>query len=215
MGITSSTDICNLALDHLAAGTVQDIENPTDPTEEVLERWYDHCRKRVLRSHPWNFALKRTVLAASATDPAFGYDQQFPVPADFLRIATINDSVYQTDVPAQSKLYKLEGNNILTSSLFSDNTALNLVYVCDFTNVSQMDPLFIDLLAIEIALSCAYKFTGSNTSVERVAELRKEARSLARAIDGQDSPPRIIERSNSRHVRRNNHSGSSSNRIVF
>lgn len=215
MAITSSTDICNLALDLLSSGTVQDIENPSNPTEELLNRWYDQCRRKVLREHPWNFAAKRIQLAASSTDPVFGYDTQFPVPSDFIRLLTINDSVYTADVPASSTLYKVENGNILISNLFSDSATLNLLYVCDYTNVSGMDPMFIDVLAYEIALSVAYKVAESNGNIERIATLAKERKALAKAIDGQESPPKVIERSRSRHVRRNNHANVDSHRIIF
>ena len=95
MAITSSTDICNLSLDMLHAGTVQDVENPTTATEELLERWYNQTRRKLLREHPWNFATKRTILAASATAPAFQYTSAFPVPSDFIRMLSL-----QTDESA-------------------------------------------------------------------------------------------------------------------
>ncbi len=215
MAVSSSTDICNLALDLLSSGTVQDIENPTNPTEELLNRWYDQCRRKVLREHPWNFAAKRIQLAASSTAPAFGYSTQFPVPADFIRVLTINDSTYTSDVPSSSTQYKVENNHILISDLFSDSTVLNLVYVSDYTNVSGMDPMFIDILSYEIALSVAYKVSESNTNIQRIAELHKQRSAMAKAIDGQESPPKVIERSRSRHVRRNNHSSVDSTRIRF
>jgi len=215
MAITSSTDICNLALDLLSSGTVQDIENPSNPTEELLNRWYDQCRRKVLREHPWNFAAKRAQLAASSTTPAFGYDKQFPVPSDFIRVLTINDSAYTSDVPATSAQYKVENNHILISNIFTDSATLNLVYVSDYTNVSGMDPMFIDVLAYEVALSVAYKVAESNANIQRIAELAKQRSALAKAIDGQESPPKVIERSRSRHVRRNNHANIDSHRIVF
>lgn len=215
MSITSSTDVCNLALDLLSAGTIQDVENPTTPTEELMSRWYTQTRRKLLREHPWNFAIKRIQLAASSTTPAFGYDKQYPVPADFLRLLTVNDSVYTADVPAQSQHFRVESNHILTSNIFSDSSTLNLTYVSDFTTVSSMDPLFIEVLALDIALACSYKLTESNANIQRLAELHKQRSAMAKAIDGQEDPPRIIERSRSRHVRRNNHANVDSHRIVF
>lgn len=215
MSITSSTDICNLALDLLSAGTVQDIENPSNATEELLNRWYTQSRRKVLREHPWNFAIKRAQLAASATAPAFGYDKQYPVPSDFLRLLTVNDSVYTSDVPASSKDFKVEANNILISNIFSDSNTMNITYVSDFTTVSQMDPLFVDVLAYEIAVNVAYKVAESNANIQRVAELQKQRAALAKAIDGQESPPKVIQRSRSRFVRRNNHANIDSHRIKF
>lgn len=215
MAITSSTDIANLALDLLSAGNVQDIETPTTATEELLARWYTQSRRKVLREHPWNFAAKRIVLAASATAPAFGYDQQYPVPADFIRVLTINETVYQADIPTQGKNYVVENNHILFSNLNSDSTALNLKYVCDYTTVSGMDPMFVDLLAHEIALCVAYKVTEANSAIERLAKISERRGAIARAIDGQESPPKRIQRSVSRHVRRNNGSSVNSNRVIF
>lgn len=209
----SSTDICNLALDLLSAGTVQDVENPTDATEELLNRWYDVTRKRLLREHAWNFAAKRVILAASSTDPAFGYTKAFPVPADFVRILYINDTRYTSDVPTVSELYQFEDGNILTSDQFTSSTSLKLVYVSDFTNVSRMDPMFVDLLAHEIALKVAYKVTETNTNVERIESLRRSASLMAKAVDGQERPPKKIERSYNRHVRRNGRGRE--DRIIF
>lgn len=215
MSITSSTDICNLALDLLSAGTVQDVENPSNATEELLNRWYNQSRRKLLREHPWNFAIKRAQLAASATAPDFGYDKQYPVPTDYLRLLSVNDSVYTADVPAQSQHYRVESGHILTSNIFSDSSILNLVYISDFSTVSEMDPLFIDVLSYEIAIGIAYKVVESQAAVQRVAELYRQKIALAKAIDGQEDPPRIITRSRSRHVRRNNHANVDSHRIKF
>ncbi len=214
MDITSKTDICNLALDLLSAGTVRDIENPTDPTEEIMARWYDQSRRKVLREHPWNFATKRAALSASETPPPFGYSAQYPVPADFVRLLLINYTDNEMDTPAPSTLYKLEGRNILTGSGIADGGVLNIKYVYDFETVSQFDPMFIDLLAYEIAVSVAYKISQSNTNIERIAQLHKTRAAMAKAIDGQESPPILVERSRNRTLRKYGLSGNTS-RINF
>lgn len=216
MSINSNTDICNLALDLLSAGTVQDIENPTSATEELLARWYGQSRRKVLREHPWNFAIKRQILSPSSTAPAFGYSKAFPVPSDFIRIVYVaTDLVSDGDVVLSPENYQVEGNNLLISNTFGDASQLKLVYVSDFKTVSQFDPMFIDLLAYEIAISIAYKVTESNTNIQRVTELHKQRAALAKAIDGQERPPVRVERSRSKHVRRNNHSTRDSHRIIF
>lgn len=202
MSINSSTDIANMALDLLNADNIQDIENPQNDTEELLNRWYNITRKATLRSHPWNFAAKRAVLAASSTAPAFGYSKAFPVPSDFIRILYIGDTRYNHDVPSVSELYQFENNQILTSDVFTSENTLKLVYVSDFETVSNMDPMFVELLAHRLALNVAYKITGSNTNIERLGRIQKEAERMAKAIDGQERPPRRVERSISRHVRR-------------
>lgn len=193
MAITSSTDICNLALDLLNAGVVIDVENPSNPTEELLNRWYDQARRKALREHPWNFAIKRAILSSSATAPPFGYSKKFPLPADFIRIADVfNDEGYSVS----KSLYAVEDGGV---SINSDGTALRIRYVYDFTEVTAMEPLFIDFLSLEIALCIAYKVTDNNTNIQRIGELHKMRGALSRAIDGQESPP--MRREESRAIR--------------
>lgn len=201
MSINSSTDICNLSQDLLSAGIIDDVKNPSDATEEIYARWYDLTRKNLLRSHPWHFAAKRAVLAAESTDPAFGYDKQYPVPSDFMRILYLNDARYTTDVPTSGELYAFENGRILTSSYFTNDTTVKLVYVSDFTEVPRMDPMFIDLLAHQLALRVAYKMTETNTNIERLNAIQEQAGRLARAVNGQEAPIRRIERSRGRHAR--------------
>lgn len=217
MTINSSTDICNLALDLLSAGTVTDIENPTDPTEALLNRWYDQARRKLLREHPWNFATKRIVLAASSTDPVFGYASAYPVPADFIRLLSISVPLIQDrDTILQSSEYQFENNLILiTNNYTSSSSSLNLIYIYDNKTVSTYDPMFIDLLTYDIALSVAYKVTENNTNIQRIAEIQNRRRAMAMAIDGQERPPVRIERSRALSARHNRGSSTKAHRIIF
>lgn len=213
MSFTSKTDVGNGALDLLDAGTVQDIETPTSPTEELLARWIDHTRRLCLRQHPWNFAKKRASLAASATAPDFGFTLKFPLPDDFIRVLSINDNDYFYDnLPTDQ--YEFEDNHLLVGEgVYSASDVLRLVYIYDFQDIARMDPMFIDLWIHELALMIAYKATTSNTNVERVAKLKDDRRSLAMAIDGQERPPKRVQRSRMRDARRNGRAAT--HRIIF
>lgn len=195
MSVTSSTDIGNLALDLLTAETVQNIETPTSATESILNRWYDVTRRKLLREHPWNFATKRAILAASATDPAFGYDAQYRLPTDFLRLNSIVDL---DGYPISNEQYEIEDGNILYNA---DSGQLRIKYVYDITNVAKFDAMFVDLLAVDIAMAIAFKVTSSNSDVQRLSELRKQRLSMAKAIDGQERPPQRRQVSRARNAR--------------
>ena len=201
MTITSETDIGNLALDLLSAGTVQDIVTPTSPTEELLSRWYDQVRRKVLREHPWNFAAKRTILAASGTAPDFGYTAAYPVPTDFIRLLTIQDT-NGNDIQGQEYGFEFVGTQrcVVTNA---EGGQLRVRYVYDITDVSKFDPLFIQLFAHELAMAIAYKITESNGNVERLGQLAKMAAGMAKSIDGQENPPKLITRSKGINSRRN------------
>lgn len=215
MDVTSSTDICNLALDLLSAGTISDVENPSSATEEFMARWYEQTRRRLLREHPWNFATRRAVLAADATAPPFGYTTQFSVPADFIRLLyVVQNSSVDAEIPANSDYYKLEGGKILTSGEITDNGALRIKYIYDMKSVSAFDPMFIEVLAYDLAIAIAFKVKEGNTDLQRVAELRKQRAQIARAIDGQESPPIKVERVRALMARRSG-SSHSNHRIIF
>lgn len=196
MAVTSSTDIGNLALDLLTAGTVQDIENPTQANESILNRWYDVTRRKLLREHPWNFATKRAILAASSGDvPVFGYSAKYPLPTDFLRLNSIVDT---EGYPISSEQYEIENGAILYNA---DSGQLRLKYVYDITDVAKFDAMFVDLLAIDLALAIAYKVTSSNSDVQRLNELRKQRANMSKSIDGQERPPQRRQVSRARNAR--------------
>jgi len=184
MAITSSTDICKLSLDLLQGGSVSDITAASTSIEEICERWYDHTRRKLLRQHPWNFAVKRAELAASTDVPLFGATAQFPVPADFLRLLQVVDS--EGGIIGAEE-YFFEARSIMFR--YDEETTARILYITDEEDVTKFDDLFIDLLSVEIALSIAYLVTQNNANIDRLNTIRKNLMSAAKSIDGQEHPP--------------------------
>lgn len=205
MTVSSEVDICNLSLDLLNQKPITTIETPTTSTEETCARWYDQTRRQALRRHPWNFASKRIILAASSTDPVFGWSKAFDLPDGYIRLMHVNESVIIRDNPVPQSFYTVEGGQILIGDGLNTTSSgqLRLVYVSNFTNVPQMDPSFIDYLSVLLAKNLAYKFTQSNSTVERTDALMEKAEAVARSMNGQENPPKRIERSRTRASRRN------------
>lgn len=195
VSVTSKPQICNLALDHLGQqdrrGPVTNIDQPVTPTEVICSRWYDVTRLFLLRKHPWNFALKRTVITPTGTAPAFGFTHAFNLPGDFVRLATIEDP--NNLDPTFKTNYQLESNQILVDT--TDGASLNLRYVANVEDVTQFDALFVDAFAVRLALRLSYKFTASNTDIQRLEQLDRDILAAAKAIDGQERPPQRVERS--------------------
>jgi len=194
-GAISKADICNLALDHLGQQDSEDpvtnIDAPATQTEVICSRWYDVTRCMLLRKHPWNFALKRAILTPTNTAPLFGYTRAFNLPNDFIRLATLEDS--STLDPYFKTDYQLESNQILLDA--DESSSMNLRYVSNFEDVTKMDALFIDALAVRMALRMAFKFTASNTDIQRLEQLDRDILQAAKSIDGQERPPIRVERS--------------------
>ena len=86
----SVVDLCNSALDKAGHGAITSLEDNTKAARLCSRNW-PLVRDRVLRVHPWNFAVKRTNLAAHETAPDWGFTAKFPLPSDFLRLLEVRD----------------------------------------------------------------------------------------------------------------------------
>lgn len=198
----SEVDICNLALAHLKQAVITTIDPPGTAAEELCNLWYHQIRQETLRIHPWNFALARVELTPDATIPAFGYAYRYALPSDWLRfIGRFDDD----DHVLTDGEYEIEGRYYLFN--WEDGAAINLRYIKDFTNVAQMDPLFRGLFIVNLAIVMAPKFSGTENRVATLLKLQREMEGRAMAIDGQERPPRRIQRSKFLDARRRSGAG--------
>lgn len=191
--ITSAAGICTLTMSYFKEPPVVSLENPVAPAEILCAASYHAVRQAVLRAHPWNFATRRVALTASSTAPAFGFTKQFALPGDFLRYLTRHDAS-GTRLSQKSHDYEIEDGFYLTNDT-SDGT-LRLRYVYDHVDVSQWDPIFKVYMSYELGLVLAPNFTSSEQTIERIKQLRDEWRTNAKATDGQERPPRLVQDSN-------------------
>jgi hypothetical protein len=181
----SRTDICNSALLRLGAATIADITD-NSPEARACAIQYDSNRRSELRRHPWNFAIKRVVLAPDTTAPAFEFDAAFSLPADCLRVILPNDSTID---------WVIEGGKILTSWSSSPVTGsttantLSLRYVQDIEDVTKFDPAFYDALCVALATDLCEKLTTSNAKKQALMEEYKGIISEARRSDAIENLP--------------------------
>lgn len=185
---TTDTDVCNLALDMLKQAPIVNLESPTTFVEARMARNYPQARRAVFRMHPWNFASWRVGLTASSDfTPAVGYTRAFRKPLDFVRFLYRMDSSGQ---PMRTE-YDLEGDYILMDAE-ADET-LYIRYIRDVTDVGKWDPLFLDMVAVMLAIRVGPNFSGSEARVNSLKETLIALKGDARAIDGQERPPRRRE----------------------
>ncbi len=126
---------------------------------------------------------------------AFGYADSYQLPTNFLKLHFIgNDSIrnYKFD-------YELEGDRLLLNN--STSITLDIGYVQNITDVTKFDALFVILLAAEIANNMAYKWTLKNTVIQRLETILRIRRAEAKAVNGQDRPPKRIQRSRWKEAR--------------
>ena len=194
----SNNDVANMALILLKqAPDIKNLDPPTIPVENLVAQIYVSEKQALLRSYPWNFAIKRLIITSDAAIPAFGYKKQFTFPSDFLRYLTRHQSDGRRVIDANEN-YQIEGNKLL---LNDDNTnTAHVRYIFDHQIVSQWDPLFVRLLALNIAITIGPNFVGGKGWVVQLKEERLRVQTEARAIDGQERPP--IRRESSAWIKR-------------
>lgn len=187
--MASQVDIANLALTKLGAGRITSFAD-NSKAAKALSAVYDIILDAELRSHIWNFAKKRTSLAALADAPAWGFAYQYQLPSDCLLVFQVND--YFTHVPgwadyitADDQPFQIEGRTI-----HSDLVApLKIRYVYRCTDPTQFDAMFIEALACKLAVAVCEDLTQSTTKQNTVLGDYDRAIAKARSTNAIEEPP--------------------------
>ncbi|MEW5705085.1 MAG: hypothetical protein AB1781_10960 [Pseudomonadota bacterium] len=178
---SSEIEICNLALTRLGHSAITAFSEASVGAS-LAKLHYANTRDAVLRAHPWNFAIRRVMLAQETTTPAFEYTYQYALPADFLKIV-------RTDLDAQgySVDYRIEGRKLLT-----DEGTIGIEYIARIEDVAQFDPMFVDCLAARLAAEIGTKLTDNAQMIRTAWEIYGEKIREARSVDAQEGTPRDI-----------------------
>lgn len=190
--MASDVDIVNAALLKLGARPILAFTDDT-PEGRLATRRYATVRDDALRAHPWNFAMKRTSLAASSTAPDWGFTYAYPVPTDFLRLHGVYDTGsnlwmglrdvgYQPDFTPWRIESTTDGAVIATDII----PPLQIRYVAQVTDANLMSPSFREALAAKLAAEWAEAITGSDRKVELMENLSTRKVAEARSVDGQE-----------------------------
>lgn len=144
---TSKIDICNSALAKLGVEKISSFSQ-TSKASILCDLQYDKIRRKVLREHLWNFAIKRSTLAKLSAVPLFGYGAAFQLPVDcILPIEVDIDDDWEE-----------EGKTILI-----DSDTCKLKYIGDISDVSFFDVVFEEVLAFMLAADLAYPLKQSDS----------------------------------------------------
>lgn len=173
--MASQVDIANRALDKLGAESIVSLTEDSE-NARIMNRAYEIVLESMLRSHTWNCAKSRVVLAPLATAPAFDYDYQFQLPADCLR------PIFPSDVTDWS----IEKGNVL---LTNDGNTLNLLYISTLSDPNDMDACFVEAFASKLAWECCEKITQSATKRKLAKDAYDDAMDTARKANAYESIP--------------------------
>ncbi|MQT83924.1 hypothetical protein GHN92_04990 [Pseudomonas sp. FSL R10-2964] len=179
--MATGVSICSNALLMLGAQTINDFADQLNlDRAKLCANLYPTVRDDMLRSHPWNCAIKRAVLAPDAVAPAFGYTHSFELPADFMRVLEVGTNGSQID-------YLVEGRTIQ-----ADTTVLELRYVFRNEVENTWDAHLVKLVTLGMAAALAYPVTQSSALQQSFEQKLEMTLKRARAVDGQEDPPQTL-----------------------
>lgn len=173
---TSAVSICSNALIDVGSKTIASFDESSDRATVVANRW-ESVRDAVLRSHPWNCAVKRVILAPEVGTPAFDYSYAFALPGDWLRTLQVGEYGEELD-------YRTESGQIL-----ADVTALRLRYIWKNTEPASWDSMLVEAMTKAMASAIAYPITQSTSLAQLKEQEFRDFMKQTRAVDGQDDPP--------------------------
>jgi len=177
--MTSVVEVCNRALDKLGQGSITSLDDGTTAAN-LCTRNYAQTRDQLLRDHPWNFAVRRAILAPSTDTPSWGFSNRFPFPVDCLRLLEVDR--------LSTAEYQVEGRNIL-----ANGSTLKIRYIRRVEDPNSFDSAFVDVLATRLAFQMCEAITQSNQKKQALWEEFEDVLTRAKRVDGQENPPTVFE----------------------
>ena len=172
--VLSDEQICSNALAMLGQGPITDLAG-TNPHAIMCNSIYASTRDALLEEHAWGFATKRVALAVSTTTPESGYDYQFALPADCLRVL---------DADTTGTHYVTEYGYLLANV-----DEITIRYITRVTEPGRFSPTFGEALACRIASKLAMPILKKSSAVQMAEALFDRSIKIAKRCDAaQDNP---------------------------
>lgn len=194
--MASKVEIANRALTKLGEDRILSLADDTKAAR-TLNSMFDIVRDAELRRSNWNFAVSRAQLAASTTDPEWGFGYAYPLPADFLKLLDIDGSwscPAQTDyVTYDNSIFRIENVADVGSCIVTDLAApLKIRYTMRATDTAKYDPAFVEALACRLAIEACETLTQSGTKKQAAMVEYRMAINEAITANAVENPARAL-----------------------
>ncbi|MBV4365920.1 hypothetical protein [Erwinia phyllosphaerae] len=185
--MTTKILIINRALTKLGSERLMS-ETDNNAASRAIEAVYDGVLDNLLRVYRWSFAIKRAALPALVEKPVHGYQFEYQLPADCLRIDMVTDNIHhdwrcEWHMPVPR--YQVEGRKILADI----ESPLYLRYGARMTDPSIYDSAFAEAFACALAVEICESITQSSTKKQAALQAYTTAISQARQVSAIERPP--------------------------
>ena len=179
--MASVVEICNRGLQKLGAARITSLNDQSVNARAMMQA-YPSVRDALLAEHPWNFAIQRFELAASATPPAFGPTNAFPLPPGWLRVLPPDPRWNYPDLD-----WTIEGDSILSYR----PAPLHVRLVMRVEDANLMHSTFREALSSDLAYELCEQLTQSNTKKQAAAQDKKDAIAEAKKTNAIMKVPQV------------------------
>lgn len=185
---TTDVDICNRALSRLGTrATIAALdENSTEARTAYI--WYAATRDVLLRSHDWNFARRRVILAEQGIAPT-GWSFRYALPTDCVRLLRIASALPLRD----SVRFEVAGDST-SRFVLCDEPAAEAVYTARVDDPNLYDAGFASALVDQLAAHIAYPITQKTEIAVRLAQMARAALADAMVADVNEADGGIGDR---------------------
>jgi hypothetical protein len=189
--VASQAEIANVALTLLGSDRIISLDDDIKPAREI-KAMFNISRDALLAGYDWSFAKTRSNLSALTSTPANGFDYEFQIPSDCLRLVMVGEHYVGMDLTdyrgSPVEEFTIEGRTILTNLA----APLPVIYIKRVTDTTQFQANFTKGFAAQLAMDVCEALTQSETKRARAErELSKEI-TLAIRANAIELPPRKL-----------------------
>ena len=181
------TEVANESLTLLGESAITTLTEDSDRAR-AINRIYTPTLDQALRSHDWNFARMRAVLARLTATPAFKYNYMYQLPQTPLCLRVLQTNL-GSDEAWEIETYQTVDETAQYRVILTDAASLEIRYIARVTSPTLWDALFADAFVHELARRAAYAITRNATLVETLRAAADLKWRQARSVDGLESRP--------------------------
>lgn len=197
--MSARIDIVNVALTWLGADQITSLDDDSNEAR-IMKTNYYAAKDATLEAHEWSFAIIRWIPAKDTEAPVWGAANQFPIPANVMRVTQVESNTYGAASSydsihsigrRQQADYRVESGFIIT-----DEDSILCRGIRTIEDEGIYSGLFDHAFAAKLAMMTAYSLTESNSKFQAMASLYAATIAEAKSRDGlQGSNKRIRNRS--------------------
>ncbi|NLS27933.1 hypothetical protein S2M10_29350 [Sphingomonas sp. S2M10] len=177
----SQTDIVNAVLARIGSTErLTSIDDPNSNSGRRIAVLWDMARRLLTGMHPWNHAVTRAMLNASAEAPAFGWSYKFRLPNDCLRwlpAAHVDPDYFDAEREGAFLLANMPG-------------PLPIRYIADVETVPAWSPGFVEAMTTCLAAWVSLGVSESLGISDRMADAAERAVRRGKRMDGLETGQR-------------------------